>query len=282
MSDSQHTTRSSIQYRSPGGLSPHPKNEDIYGDEDLPQDFVESINEHGVREPIVITEDDKIISGHRRHEAAKSVCLNQVPVIVQSYETELAEWEAIVDYNRQRKKTPGQIVREAETLMEVEKKRAKQRKRATQNNDSLEGADQENFPGPEKGQAREKAAEKLSVSDRTMEKGLRVKEAAEDEDKADEHGLDHEQAKEELEKLDNDEQSFHGAYENAKDSDDETTDEPADDLGPTRYECTVCGDYWFDYQNSLANADGETVPVDKVCIVNWPEDIVIHVPEDYQ
>jgi ParB-like chromosome segregation protein Spo0J len=54
------------QSRPPDQLRPHPLNAAIYGDEPLDAAFRESIREEGIITPLVIDQDDTIISGHRR------------------------------------------------------------------------------------------------------------------------------------------------------------------------------------------------------------------------
>jgi len=136
-----------------------------------------------------------------------------VPVRYTEFDDELAEREALVEFNRQREKTPGQIVNEFEEMLEIEQERAeKERKRKiseTQKNKSFET--KEEFPTSQRNdkQAREKAAEKVNadVSGRTLEKGKKVKDKAEEGD---------ETAQEEWQKLQSGEQSFNGAYEAIK------------------------------------------------------------------
>lgn len=268
-----------VAHRDPESLEPHPKNEDIYGDEELPADFVNSIRENGVREPIVVTPDGTVISGHRRRAAAVDIGLDEVPVVEREFEDEYEEWEAIIDYNRQRRKSPAQIVREAEVAMEIEDKRARDRQAHG------ETAPGKNASGKisdsvESGEVRNKAAERINadVSGRTIEKGKRVKEAARSEGKADEHGLDHEEAQRQWEQLEEDEQTFHGAYKEARvDDGSEDSDFPAE---YDEHECSVCGDTWFDFSGKLSEFDSETVSVDKVCVVEWPDTVVLHIPPE--
>lgn len=92
-------------------LQPHPKNREIYGD-DIEQATKQSIEENGIREPLTITPDGTIISGHQRWEIAKQLGIESVPVDVREYENESDELEALLDYNRQREKTPGQKIKE--------------------------------------------------------------------------------------------------------------------------------------------------------------------------
>lgn len=195
-------------------LEPHPKNTDIYGEEDLEDSFVNSVREKGVLEPLVITRENRIISGHRRHKAAKRVGVETVPVRYSEFDDELAEREALIEFNRQREKTPGQITNEFEEILEIEQERAQKRKK------HQEPEHPETFPdaqGSDKGDARDKAAEKVNagVSGRTLEKGLKVKEKAESGDDV---------AKGEWEKLREGKTSFHRAHKNVekKEAEEET------------------------------------------------------------
>lgn len=90
-------------------------------------DLVESIERKGILVPLVINKDGIIISGCRRWKAALELGLRRVPVEVKSFENEVEEKQAILDYNRQREKTFSQKMREAELLGEITGKTAKQR-----------------------------------------------------------------------------------------------------------------------------------------------------------
>ena len=118
--------------RDPQDLTAHPKNDEIYADsaEDW---FINNVEENGVLEPVVVTENsyfengEVIISGHRRVDAAIKAGLDEVPVRFEEYETAAAELATLVDYNQQREKTYSQKMREALTLESVERTRAKGR-----------------------------------------------------------------------------------------------------------------------------------------------------------
>lgn len=274
-------------------LERHPKNDDLYGDEDLPADFVDSIREHGIREPLVVTPHGTIISGHRRAAAAEQVGLEEVPVRVEIFADRLSEWEAIVDYNRQRKKSPAQIVNEADLLMEIERTRAKERQGTRtdldddgdgggggDDDDGTDGSDDEGDGEAEhpdsstrmsETTARDAVGEQLGVSGSTVERGLRVKEQAEAGDDT---------AQEEWRKMQAGEQTIHGAYNEVKDSADGDADPEPDALGPDTYPCAVCGDDWRDFEAVLADADGDTIPVEKVCVRDWPDQVVLHIPPE--
>jgi ParB-like chromosome segregation protein Spo0J len=191
----------------PGELKPHPKNTEIYGDtetvEELPETFVKSVREKGVLEPLVITDGKQIISGHRRWLAAKHVGLDRVPVRKTTFDDDLTEREALVEFNRQREKTPGQVVNEFKEMLAIEQERAKDREKEA-GESAGKGSGNVSTPIGGTGKARDKAAEKVNadVSGRTLEKGLDVKEKAESGD---------ETAQREWEKLQDGDTSFHRA-----------------------------------------------------------------------
>jgi len=198
-----------VSEANPMNLRPHPKNEEVYGDtddsDDLDNVFKGSIAEKGVLEPLVITQGKQIVSGHRRWLAAKDAGLDTVPVRFAEFDSELAEREALIEFNRQREKTLAQIVNEFEEMFEIEQARAKERTRAEGN----QNTGQEMFPDSQTGQARDKAAEKVNadVSGRTLEKGLDVKKKAQD---------GNETAQREWDKLQEDKTSFHRAKKNVE------------------------------------------------------------------
>jgi len=190
MSQSEDSTRD------PHELNRHPVNERIYGDEDITEDFVESIEE-GVREPIVITPDDTIISGHRRVEAAIEAELDEVPVRVKRFEDEDAEKEAIVDYNRQRTKTFSQKMMEAKVLKEIEQERARER----------QGSRKQNFARSELGSTDEKVGESVGWSSTTFRHAEKVWDAAQN---------GSEQMQKQVEMINRGEQSIYGAHQEFK------------------------------------------------------------------
>jgi len=155
----------------PSELESHPKNTEIYGDtetvEDLPETFIESVREKGVLEPLVITDGKQIISGHRRWLAAKHAGLGRIPVRKATFDDELTEREALVEFNRQREKTPGQVVNEFEEMLAIEQERSPDRQ--GERTDKNEHRGNVSTKSDRFGKAREKAAEKVNadVSGRT-------------------------------------------------------------------------------------------------------------------
>lgn len=132
--ESQDKDEKLLHYIDPKKLKPHPKNVEIYGREEVDEELVESILEKGQLEPIVIDQNYRIVSGHRRwraltkinedNEGIKAICF------LKPFESELDEKEALVEYNRQRKKVPLQIYQEVKLLDEIYVERAVQRRNA--------------------------------------------------------------------------------------------------------------------------------------------------------
>jgi N6-adenosine-specific RNA methylase IME4/ParB-like chromosome segregation protein Spo0J len=223
-----------VSEASPGELEPHPKNAEIYGDtaaaDELPDTFTDSIAEKGVLEPLVITRGKKIVSGHRRCVAAEAAGLDSVPVRYTEFDSDLAEREALIEFNRQRDKTPGQLVNEFEEMLAIEQERAKERQgQRSDLKDEPLGNVSEKSDGPQ--EARDKAAERVNadVSGRTLEKGKTVKEKAESDDEPTEV---RETAEEQWQKLQSGDESFSGAYNAVKEAEREAEREPETETPP--------------------------------------------------
>jgi protein gp37 len=159
-----------LELRNVSALRPHPKNQAIYGDK-ADDGLIASVRAHGVMDPLVVTRDGLIVSGHRRWHAARRVGLEQVPVIEFWSDDENEILRALLEHNRQRVKTEEQTVREYMVWREVESWFARQRQ-ATLNN-SLPA----NLREARKGEASEFAADRVGRKSRTMEKGADVVQA---------------------------------------------------------------------------------------------------------
>lgn len=201
-----------IERRPPESLSPHPQNGEIYGDRELDSEtdspFLESIRENGVLTPIIVDQNDQIISGHRRIEAAKQVGLETVPVSVREFESDLMRLELLIHSNRQRSKTVSQKLREAETLERVERRRARERQGTR--TDTSSSSEQEE----DSGLARDKVAEKVGFgSGSTYHRAKTVWDARDSDDE-----FVCTVAEEQLEQLDEGEQSISAAYAEVMDA----------------------------------------------------------------
>lgn len=102
---------------SPSLLKPSPENDTLYGASHDIDVFAEHLRGKGVLEPLVITLDYFIVSGHRRCAAAIRAGLEDVPcrALPQSRSdfSDDEYVELLREYNRQRAKTIDEIIREA-------------------------------------------------------------------------------------------------------------------------------------------------------------------------
>jgi len=196
-------------------LRPHPENEKIYGRITVEQDFLDSIKRMGVLTPLLITWDNRIISGQRRWTAAQKLGLFDVPVLEFGSRDELDIMEAIVESNRQRQKSNEQLGREVQTLWDVEAGRAKARQirkpasmnsvkehvpeqssreamaRTAQSQWEIENQRSQQRGNNDFGQTRDKVGEQLGISGKHAEKAKSVVDAI---DKLTDQGKAHEAA----------------------------------------------------------------------------------------
>lgn len=107
-------------------INPSPENDLLYrpahpGDPEVVA-LAESIAVHGIKEPLTITADNYILSGHRRLVAARMSGLTHVPCrrenIVREGNPEFVR--LLPEYNRQRVKTVDEVVREETVLASPE------------------------------------------------------------------------------------------------------------------------------------------------------------------
>ena len=131
-----------------------------------------SIEEIGLLHPVVVTPDARLIAGQRRLEAYKQLGWQDIPVTIIELEDIL---KGEHDENACRKDfLPSEMVAIAKALEPVAKEQAKER-HGTRTDLQLSGK----FPESKAGQTRDKIAAGLGVSGRTMEKAIKVVEAAE-------------------------------------------------------------------------------------------------------
>ena len=106
-----------------GHIQPAPENDDIYRAISLDDvaDLMRSIREHGVQEPLLVSSDGFIISGHRRWKAANFIDLAEVPVRVHPVsrqENPAAFLKLLVECNNQRIKNADVLL--AESVIKVD------------------------------------------------------------------------------------------------------------------------------------------------------------------
>ncbi len=96
----------------------------LYGDPEAEiGDLVESIRAQGILVPLVVVPDGKmweVLSGNRRLACARTLGLEDVPCEVREVGSPAARKLAVLEYNRQRRKTFSQLMREADALEELQ------------------------------------------------------------------------------------------------------------------------------------------------------------------
>lgn len=149
-------------------LVPHPWNQEIYNeDPKVDEALVDSLERHGQLEPIVVTANFTILSGHRRWRACRARGMTMVTIVVRHVEPE-NEVEVLLSYNAQRLKQYFERLREYGAYLCIERERAAARQRQGK---SLP----ENFPeGEETGEARDLAAKRIGLSGRMADIGYKV------------------------------------------------------------------------------------------------------------
>ncbi len=106
-------------------INPSPENDELYGivavDNDL-TNLVNSIIRNGVLEPIKISSDGYIVSGHRRYAASKLAKITEIPVIVldiKRSDHDALAWKRVLrEHNHQRVKPAH--VRLKEALLDID------------------------------------------------------------------------------------------------------------------------------------------------------------------
>lgn len=100
-----------------GSITPARQNDILYRPVDLADPEIkalaESIRQHGVMDPIVITQDQIIVSGHRRFAASRLAGLSAVPCReIGLHSSDPAFLQTLREFNRQREKTDAERLRE--------------------------------------------------------------------------------------------------------------------------------------------------------------------------
>jgi hypothetical protein len=95
----------------------------VYGNS-VDQELIDSIEQHGILMPLIVTSKGKVIvSGLSYWEAAKTLGIETVPVVYLEYQYEDQLLQLIVEFNRSRVTTPIQKEKEALLLNSADKKR---------------------------------------------------------------------------------------------------------------------------------------------------------------
>ncbi len=97
----------------------------IYGDPTREiSDLIDGIRDHGILVPLVVhskanNDHWELVSGHRRLACAQRLDLPTVPCLTRTFNTEADRLRAILEYNRQRPKNFGQMMREADAMVDL-------------------------------------------------------------------------------------------------------------------------------------------------------------------
>ena len=105
-------------------LKPHPRNNEFFDDMsgEKWKEFIESIKTRGVIEPIVITPDKEIVSGHQRVRACKELGIKTVMCDVHTYNSEDEILQALLETNiRQRGDVGGSAKKVGLRIKELER-----------------------------------------------------------------------------------------------------------------------------------------------------------------
>ena len=110
----------STQWIATSDLSPSPFSLSVYGDPaGEVADLLDSVREQGILVPIVVVADGEgweIVSGHRRWACAQRLGHEEVPAEIREIDSIADRRRAVLEYNRQRRKTFSQLMREADAL----------------------------------------------------------------------------------------------------------------------------------------------------------------------
>jgi ParB family transcriptional regulator, chromosome partitioning protein len=106
-------------------LKPNSFSLSVYGDPAAEiEDLLSSIRDNGILVPLVVVPGNdqvnwEVISGHRRLICAQVLHLADVPCEIRHFQDDLGQRQTILEYNRQRRKTFTQLMREADALEEL-------------------------------------------------------------------------------------------------------------------------------------------------------------------
>ena len=90
-----------MELMNPNNLRPHPRNNEFFDDMDGQKwkDFLQSVRTSGIIEPIIVTQDLVIVSGHQRVRAAKAIGLMKIAVEVRHYDSDDKVLKDLIETN---------------------------------------------------------------------------------------------------------------------------------------------------------------------------------------
>lgn len=108
-----------VDYMPVAEIQSSPENDDLYGEiqhDEQMDNLIDSIHRRGLEEPLLLTDDQFILSGHRRFFAVQYLGWDEVPVRIR-HNTRRARnpefHKELMEYNPQRIKTAGSLLKEA-------------------------------------------------------------------------------------------------------------------------------------------------------------------------
>lgn len=138
-----------------------------------------SIKLIGQIHPVLINSEDELICGARRVRACELLGIDVIVRKVLTLDDAVKHLIAERDENTCREDfTPTEAVALGKELEKLEKPKAEERRRSTQNNDAAREACGGNLPQQETGKTRDKVAAAVGMSGKTYEKAKAVVEAA--------------------------------------------------------------------------------------------------------
>lgn len=108
-------------------LIPHPKNIELYGEDQSITDILPLIEEFGIKRHLIIDQHNQIVDGVRRWLSAVHLGIETVFCETKNYESDEEVVQDILLYNRYRLKTPRQIFLESRELKKIETEKARER-----------------------------------------------------------------------------------------------------------------------------------------------------------
>lgn len=163
-------------------LRPHPKNAEIYGQNENISDLVEKIKRSGQVHTLVVTSKGIVLAGHRRLKACIELGIKEVDVEIKDFDTSEQEIEYLIDNNATREKTEVQRAREARELKKVETILAKKRqsdnggdKKSDKYKSKVTNSPHSDSDKSEQGKARDNVAKKMNYkSGREVDRAIKT------------------------------------------------------------------------------------------------------------
>ena len=113
-----------IVLKNPTSLHEHPRNQEFFDDitGSKWEEFKTSIAQMGVMNPLIVTEDNTVISGWQRTRAALELGMENVPCIVRQFESEDEILRCLIETNiRQRGRIDSNHFKQAAIIGEMER-----------------------------------------------------------------------------------------------------------------------------------------------------------------